>query len=234
MFTMTQFFFAFFNLSSGQTLMDDWYITCYNLIFTAFPLCVCSMTDIDIKEEDSEECRKCMPLLYKESRDTNRLFTFKRFILVTLKSIILSGNIFLLCAVKSLIIDENGNHYNIWYMSLKNYCCILIVVSINLFIEVKFIAYYLPLVVFITTFLFFTLFLLLVHYGLIFDFNSKASIFLSFSVLKFYLVLFIVSALNAIIDLLSPSWIPASISRQSLDLPERPMRPDSLFRILRK
>ena len=200
MFTMTQFFFAFYNLSSGQTLMDDWYITCYNLIFTAFPLCVCSLTDIDIKEEDSEECKKCMPLLYKESRDTNRLFTFKRFIFVALKSIILSGIIFLLCAVKSFIIDEDGNHGNIWYMSLKNYCCILIVVSINLFIEVKFIAYYLPLVVFITTFLFFALFLLLVHYGLVFNFNSKASIFFSFSVLKFYLVLFIVSTLNAIFD----------------------------------
>ena len=200
MFTMTQFFFAFYNLSSGQTLMDDWYITCYNLIFTAFPLCICSLTDIDIKEEDSDECKKCMPLLYKESRDANKLFTFKRFIFVTTKSIILSGIIFLFCAVKSLIIDDNGNHGNIWYMSLKNYCCILIVVSINLFIETKFVVYYLPLVVLITTFIFFALFLLLVHYGLIFNFNSKASIFFSFSVLKFYLVLFIVSTLNSIID----------------------------------
>ena len=55
--------------------MDDWYITCYNLLFTAFPLCVCSLTDIDIKEEDSEECKKKMPLLYKESRDSKRYFT---------------------------------------------------------------------------------------------------------------------------------------------------------------
>ena len=199
-FTMTQFFFAFFNLSSGQTLMDDWYITCYNLVFTAFPLCVCALTDIDIKEEDSEECKKCMPLLYKESRDTKRVFTLTRFILVVTKSIILSGIIFLLCAVRSLIIDDHGNNTNIWYMSLKNYCCILIVVSINLFLEAKFIAFYLPMMVFITTFVFFTLFLLLVHYGLVFNFNSKASIFLSFSVLKFYLVLFIVCVLNAVID----------------------------------
>ena len=200
MFTMTQFFFAFFNLSSGQTLMDDWYITCYNLVFTAFPLCVCALTDIDIKEEDSEECKKCMPLLYKESRDTNRLFTFKRLIFLVIRSIILSGIIFLFCAVKSFIIDEDGNHVNIWYMSLKNYCCILIVVSVNLFLEVKFIAYYLPLVVLITTFTFFAVFILLVHFGLIFNFNSKASIFLSFSVLKFYLVLFILCTINAVLD----------------------------------
>ena len=199
-FTMTQFFFAFYNLSSGQTLMDDWYITCYNLIFTAFPLCVCSLTDIDIKEEDSEECKKCMPLLYKESRDSKRIFTLSLFILVVCKSIVLSGIIFLLCAIRSHVIDDRGNTGNIWYMSLKNFCCILIVVSINLFLEVKFIAYYLPLVVVITTFVFFALFLLLVHYGLVFEFNSKASIFFSFSVPKFYLVLFIVCMLNAIID----------------------------------
>ena len=199
-FTMTQFFFAFYNLSSGQTLMDDWYITCYNLVFTAFPLCVCALTDIDIKEEDSEECKKCMPLLYKESRDANKIFTFSKVILVVIRSIILSGITFLLCSVKSLIINDNGDHANIWYMSLKNFCCTLIVVSINLLLETKFIAYYLPLVILITTFLFFALFLLLVHYGLIFNFNSKASIFLSFSVLKFYLVLLIVASLNAVLD----------------------------------
>ena len=34
-FTLNQFYFAFFSLSSGQTFFDDWYITCYNLIFTA-------------------------------------------------------------------------------------------------------------------------------------------------------------------------------------------------------
>ena len=199
-FTMTQFFFAFYNLSSGQTLMDDWYITCYNLVFTAFPLCVCALTDIDIKEEDSKECKKCMPLLYKESRDANKIFTFSKVILVVIRSIILSGITFLLCSVKSLIINDNGDHANIWYMSLKNFCCTLIVVSINLLLETKFIAYYLPLVILITTFLFFALFLLLVHYGLIFNFNSKASIFLSFSVLKFYLVLLIVASLNAVLD----------------------------------
>ena len=199
-FTMTQFFFAFFNLSSGQTLMDDWYITCYNLIFTAFPLCVCALTDIDIKEEDSKESKKCMPFLYKESRDSNRIFTLSRFIFDVSKSIILSGIIFLLCSIQNQVIDIHGNIGNIWYMSLKNYCCILIVVSINLFLIVKFIVYFLPIVVLITTFIFFALFLILVHYGLVFNFNSKASIFFSLSVLKFYLVLLSVSSLNLVID----------------------------------
>jgi hypothetical protein len=139
-------------------------------------------------------------LLYKESRDSKRIFTLSRLILVVIKSIILSGIIFIFCAIRSFVIDESGNHVNIWYMSLKNFCCILIIVSVNLFLLTKFIAYFLPLVVFITTFCFFTLFLLLVHYGLVFNFNSKASIFLSFSVPKFYLILLIVCSLSAVLD----------------------------------
>ena len=198
-FTMTQFFFAFYNLSSGQTLMDDWYITCYNLVFTALPLCVCALTDIDIKEEDSPECKSSMPLLYKESRDEKRYFTLYRFLFTVIKSIILSCIIFLLCSL-STIIDNRGHYSNIWYMSLKNFTCILIVISINIFIETKFIVYFLPLVVIVTTFLFYFIFLFLVHYGLVFNFNSKASIFPSLSVIKFYLIILVVSALIGVID----------------------------------
>ena len=198
-FTMTQFFFAFLNLSSGQTLMDDWYITCYNLIFTAFPLCITSLTDIDVKEEDSEECKKLMPLLYKESRDSKKSFTLFRFIITVSRSIILSCIIFILSSTNT-IIDMKGHFSNIWFMSLKNYSCILIAVTINLFIGTNFIAYFLPLIVFITTFLFFIVFLFLVHFGLIFEFNSKASISGSISNINFYLVLLGISALNGVLD----------------------------------
>ena len=198
-FTMTQFFFAFHNIASGQTLMDDWYITCYNLVFTAFPLCVVALTDIGVKEEDSEECKKSMPLLYKESRDSKRFFTVKTFIARILRAIFMSCIIFYSCSLSN-IIDKKGYFSNIWYMSLKNYFCILIVITINLFVDTKFIAYFLPLVVILTTFILFFLFLLLVHYGLIFNFNSKASIFPSLSALKFYLILLEVCSLIGVID----------------------------------
>ena len=85
-------------------------------------------------------------------------------------------------------------------MSLKNYLCILIVVSINLLINTRYIVVFLPLSILLLTFILLGLFLLLVHYGLIFDFNSKASIFTSFTCPKFYFVLFGVSVVNFIID----------------------------------
>ena len=37
-FTIIQFIYAFFCMGSGQTIIDDWFITCYNLVFTALPL----------------------------------------------------------------------------------------------------------------------------------------------------------------------------------------------------
>ena len=54
-FTISQLFFCPFALSSGQTIFDDWYITCYNLIFTAVPLCVSALTDYDVREEDGKQ-----------------------------------------------------------------------------------------------------------------------------------------------------------------------------------
>jgi hypothetical protein len=140
-----------------------------------------------------------MPLLYKESRDSKKAFTLFRFIAIVSKSIILSCIIFVLSSTNT-IIDLKGNFSNIWYMSLKNYSCILIAVTINLFIGTNFIVYFLPLVVFITTFLFFIAFLFLVHFGLIFQFNSKASISGSISNINFYLVLLGINALNAVLD----------------------------------
>jgi phospholipid-transporting ATPase len=47
-FTAPQFFFAFFTAFSAQTLYDDWYITFYNMIFTALPLIFRATFDKDV------------------------------------------------------------------------------------------------------------------------------------------------------------------------------------------
>ena len=70
-----------------------------------------------------------------------------------------------------------GFFANIWFISIKSYICILTVVSSNLLISNSFIAIYLPLSIFVTTFLLFFIFLILNHYGIFFEFKSKATIF---------------------------------------------------------
>ena len=84
-FTIAQLYFGPFSLLSGQTIMDDWYITCYNLIFTAIPLCVATLSDIDINEEEINLNGKEMPLLYKESRDNKIIFNRRNFFYTSIK-----------------------------------------------------------------------------------------------------------------------------------------------------
>ena len=85
-------------------------------------------------------------------------------------------------------------------MSLKSYICVLIVVSTNLLIKSYFIVYLLPLSIGITTFFLFIIFLILNHYGFLFQFNSKASIFSALSSPLLYLSVFMVCCISFIFD----------------------------------
>jgi magnesium-transporting ATPase (P-type) len=196
-FTMIQLYYSFTCLSSGQTFVDDWYITCYNLIFTAFPLCISALSDSDIDIKDEKE-KKNLALLYKENRDKYRLFTFKVFLWKLIKGIIYSLIIFMFCFVNETLV--NGRNKNMWYLSLKTYTCILIVVSMNLLINSNYIVYYLPLSIGITTFFLYGIFLIINHFGFFFYFNSKASIKLTFSSLLTYLHIILLCFFSFLFD----------------------------------
>jgi magnesium-transporting ATPase (P-type) len=47
-FTLPQFMYAYINGYSGQTIYDDYYITCYNMVFTALPLAAKAIYDQDV------------------------------------------------------------------------------------------------------------------------------------------------------------------------------------------
>ena len=197
-FTMTQFYFSFKCLASGQTIIDDWYITCYNLIFTAFPLCVRAITDTDIDLNDMKNTKKNLAILYRENRDKYKIFTLKHLIWKLFKGMIRSLIIFISCFVNEILIK--GYNKNLWYISLKSYICLLISVSTNILISSHFITYFLPLTIAVTTFLLFFIFLFLNHYGLLFIFNSKASIWSSLSSPITYLSIFLICSFHFIFD----------------------------------
>ena len=196
-FTMCQYYFSFICLASGQTIIDDWYITGYNLIFTALPLCIRAVTDSDINI-NNKMIMKNLALLYKENRDEYKIFNFKTFIIYLFKGSVISLFIYLTGFQNSMLI--NGLNKNIWYISLSSYICILIVASMNLLITSNFIIILLPLSILITTFFLFGIFLIMNHYGLLFIFNSKASVETSFSSLQFYIVIILISCFNFILD----------------------------------
>ena len=198
-FTIAQLYFGPFSLLSGQTIMDDWYITCYNLIFTAIPLCVVALTDIDIDEEEMSLNGKEIPLLYSESRDNKIIFSKRTFFSMSIKGVIVSFIMFLIC-INNKVLGSKGNISDIWYISLLYYLSILIVVTNHIFFRAHYIVYLLIISIIITTFLFLVVFLILVHYGLFFDFKSKATIIPSLRSATFYFYLFFLLGFNLVFD----------------------------------
>ena len=64
-FTLPQFMFAYSNGYSGQTIYDDYYITCYNMVFTALPLAAKAIFDQDVNpSEKNLDTKSLIPKLY--------------------------------------------------------------------------------------------------------------------------------------------------------------------------
>ncbi|XP_062937757.1 phospholipid-transporting ATPase FetA-like [Cynocephalus volans] len=74
-FTLVHFWYAFFNGFSAQTVYDTWFITCYNLIYTALPVLGVSLFDQDVNETWSLR----FPELYEPGQH-NLYFNKKSFV----------------------------------------------------------------------------------------------------------------------------------------------------------
>ena len=198
-FTITHFFFCFCCLASGQTIIDDWFITFYNLVFTALPLGVQACSDFDIKEEDGHLVKEMMPFLYKESRDDPQ-FCFKAFFTSLFKGLLLGlfNYIILLFSISETGINDKGFQESLWFSSLILYTNIILSVSFTLLLTERFIIFLVPLVLGVTSWGLYFGFCFYVHYSNLF--NSSGSILESFQSGKFYLLLIVVSGFSFVID----------------------------------
>jgi magnesium-transporting ATPase (P-type) len=127
-FTLIHFFFAFLCLCSGQTIIDDWLITFYNMLFTAFPLGARACLDKDVSDDDGEIIIQLSPLIYKENKSFP-IFNVKNFLLSLLRGSI-HGIINFLIVIFSLwnsASDEKGNYADLWFLSVVLYTNIIFV-----------------------------------------------------------------------------------------------------------
>ena len=198
-FTILQFYFTFYNIASGQSLIDDWFISCFNLIFTALPLGVQALTNFDILKNDFEFVDKFMPLLYSESNKYS-IFTFSSFLSNLLKAIIYSIiNYFVIFfSTKNSSMSNKGYFADIWFNSLCIFTNIIFVVSFNLMIKQLYWVWIFPFVLFFSSWVIYFIFCYYAHYNSIF--KSYASILPSFQSLKFWLNIFLVSGICFILD----------------------------------
>ena len=204
-FSIVQFVYGFCCMGSGQTIIDDWFITLYNLVFTALPLGVQAITDFDILESDDKLICKFMPFLYKESREIYPVFNLFKFVFSLTKGFVSAFVIFYVVCYCDLgsEINKRGDYGTLWYMSFKTYTCIIISVNMTLFLNMRYITFLFPLVMIVTSFIFYFIFIVIVNYMTFF--NSFAVVFHSLQCLKIYFSISLVTCISFLIDYLISS-----------------------------
>ena len=197
-FTFLQFIFGFYCNFTGQTIIDDWYITLFNLLFTSLPLGARALLDHDVKPDDGEIVYLMLPFLYLENRE-NPIFTIKKFFLSLVKGTAHSLiNFFWVIYIMDESFNEKGKMGGLWFCSINLFTNILIIVSIDLLIYTKYHTLINVSILIVITFISYIIFLILVHNMTMF--NSVGTIKEAFLSKKFWMNLIFVGGTCGIID----------------------------------
>jgi phospholipid-translocating ATPase len=205
-FTIPQFYYAFINNSSGQTVYDDWFISLYNMIFTALPLMVVALLDHDLKPDDGDVVDKLMPFLYLENRN-NPIFTKSTFVAELLKGCGygIINFLFTIYSVGNTSIDSDGNIGGLWFMSVNLFTSLLFIVSIRLFITQKFITWLNVIFMLVTSWVTYFIFVAFVHKNNYF--KSASTMTVAFNSGRFYLNLILIVGTTAFLDYVYTAYI---------------------------
>ena len=197
--TFGQFIYGFYCNFTGQTIIDDWFITLYNLLFTSLPLGTKAILDIDICRDDGAIVYKMLPFIYKENRD-DPIFTIPKFALNLFKGLIFSIiNCFLVIySIDSVQINKDGKMAGLWFISVDLYTNILIIVTLTLTINTKFHTLIHFIILLIVTFIAYIVFLACVQNMSIF--NSVGTMRVAFRSPILWLNALLISGVCGLID----------------------------------
>jgi magnesium-transporting ATPase (P-type) len=133
-FTIPQFYFAYFNGFSGQTLYDDWYVSFYNMCFTALPLIFKALFEQDFIEADGQFINSNLAYTYYLGRE-GIIFNFGQFLLSILQAVLESIIVFFFTTYMlhyEIIQNSQGFIADHWSNSLTQFTAIIIVNFFNL------------------------------------------------------------------------------------------------------
>ena len=198
-FTVVQFIFGFFCNFTGQTIIDDWFITTFNLIFTSLPLGTRALMDHDLKPDDGEVVNKMLPFMYADNRD-NPVFTIKNFLLTLFKGIIhcAINFFFVIFSLKDEAFDFDGNLGELWVISVCLFTNILLIVTTDLLIYTKYHTWINFVILGVVTFLAYILFIIVVHNWSFF--NSVGTMVVTFKSTKIWFIFILNCGTCALID----------------------------------
>uniref|UniRef100_A0AAQ5YJ54 Phospholipid-transporting ATPase n=1 Tax=Amphiprion ocellaris TaxID=80972 RepID=A0AAQ5YJ54_AMPOC len=131
-FTFVHFWYAFFCGFSAQTVYDEWFITCYNLVYTALPVLGLSLFDQDVNDRWSSR----HPQLYSPGQ-LNLYFNKKIFVRCMMHSCYSSLILFFIpwAAIHDTVRDDGKDIADYQSFALLAQTCLLVVVSIQLCLD---------------------------------------------------------------------------------------------------
>ena len=197
--TFGHFIFGFYNNFTGQTIIDDWFITLYNLLFTSLPLGTKAILDIDICRDDGDIVYKMLPFIYKENRDAP-IFTIGKFALNLVKGLgySLINTLFVIYTIDHIQINKKGQIAGIWFMSVNIYTNILIIVTVTLLITTKYHTWIHFAILLVVTVLAYIVFILIVERLTVF--NSVGTMKVAFSSPVLWLNILLISGFSGLIE----------------------------------
>uniref|UniRef100_A0A3Q2ZKX6 Phospholipid-transporting ATPase n=1 Tax=Kryptolebias marmoratus TaxID=37003 RepID=A0A3Q2ZKX6_KRYMA len=134
-FTFVHFWFAFFCGFSAQTVYDEWFITLYNLMYTALPVLGMSLFDQDVNDVWSFQ----HPQLYVPGQ-LNLYFSKKAFFKCAIHSCYSSLVLFFIpyAALHDTVRDDGKDMADYQSFALLTQTCLLFAVSIQLGLEMSY------------------------------------------------------------------------------------------------
>ena len=198
-FTLMQFIYGFYCNFTGQTIVDDWFISCYNLLFTSLPLGARALLDHDVKPSDGEICDKMLPFLYAENRE-NPIFTMPKFFLHLLRGAIhcIINFFFIIYLYKEDAVNDDGQMGGLWFLSINLFTSVLLVVTIDLIIFTRYHTWINFVIMLVITFIAYIIFVICAHHALLF--KSVGTMVVAFGSPRLWMSLIFVCGTCALID----------------------------------
>ncbi|KAG5835133.1 hypothetical protein ANANG_G00268910 [Anguilla anguilla] len=134
-FTFVHFWYGFFSGFSAQTVYDEWYITLYNLVYTALPVLGMSLFDQDVNDRWSFQ----YPQLYIPGQ-LNMYFSKKAFLICLLHGWYSSVVLFFIPygAIQDTVRDDGRDIADYQSFALLAQTCLLVVVCIQLGLDTSY------------------------------------------------------------------------------------------------
>ena len=196
---LLQFIFGFYCNFTGQTIIDDWFISCYNLIFTSLPLGSRALLDHDVKPSDGIIVDRMLPFLYAENRD-NPLFTIPKFFLNLLRGAIHCAiNYFFITYLYQYdSVNDDGKMGGLWFMSVNLFTSNLIIVTVDLIIFTKYHTWINWAILAVITLIAYIIFVICAHHFTLF--KSVGTMATAFGSPRFWMSIIYVCGTCALID----------------------------------